>query len=312
MKDPRHEVFEAQRQRAVALGNTDDTSAHGELVSMLRSPFPIVRKAAAGALVKMHARHPSLAASARFALMEAIQNESGEQVRQYMLRALAPAAGELNEIDLENLRDIARNPTLKQYVRMEATGVLAAAETAAKAREARMRHWCTRCRRPVTVEESAAGIRAYGKPYCHHCLEERRLEDLNFEADVEKAKRLRTVDAVAVQSMGEKRIGDWLAAHHIAYRYDERIRLAGDLAIRPDFYLPEFDVYVEYWGMNTPEYVGNMRKKQFLYQRDRKKLISLSWREQDHLEELLAEKLARYVNLAHGDASSGGTISQFD
>lgn len=25
--------------------------------------------------------------------------------------------------------------------------------------------------------------------------------------------------------------------------------------IRPDFYLPEFDVYIEFWGMDTPAYL---------------------------------------------------------
>lgn len=42
-----------------------------------------------------------------------------------------------------------------------------------------------------------------------------------------------------------------------------------DLAVRPDFYLPEFDLYIEYWGMDTEEYVDNMRKKQFHYQLSR-------------------------------------------
>lgn len=295
MKDAEFEKYESLRKRAVAIGNAMDFSAHGELVEMLKSPYAIVRKSAAGALVKLHGRLPRMAEGAYRQLMEAIREEQGEQVRQYMLRALLPAAARLDALDLADLRDMARNPTLKDYLRKAAADVLAAAETAAKEREARMRHWCSRCRRIVTMEESAAGIRAYGKPYCRHCLEERRLEDINFNAEVEAAKRLRTVDQVAVQSRGEKRIGDWLAQHHIAYHYDERIRLAGDLAIRPDFYLPEFDLYIEYWGMDTEEYVDNMRKKQFLYQRDHKKLISLSWRELDNVEAVLAEKLSRYV-----------------
>ncbi len=109
------------------------------------------------------------------------------------------------------------------------------------------------------------------------------------------AKRLRTVDEVAVQSKGEKRIGDWLAAKGIAYRYDERMMVAGGLRIRPDFYLPEFDLYIEYWGMETPEYLENKRNKQVLYQREKKKLISLSFRDFDRLEQLLEEKLSRYV-----------------
>ena len=97
--------------------------------------------------------------------------------------------------------------------------------------------------------------------------------------------------------MGEKRIADWLAAKKIAYVYDERFRIAeGDL-IRPDFYLPEFDVYIEYWGMDTPEYNTNHANKLHLYQRAAKKLISLSPRDLDSLESTLELKLSRYIRL---------------
>ena len=105
------------------------------------------------------------------------------------------------------------------------------------------------------------------------------------------------MNEVAVQSQGEKRIGDWLAKRGIAYSYDERYMIARDTRIRPDFYLPEFDLYIEYWGMDTPEYVRNMQMKKILYQRAAKKLISISWKELDRLEEVLEEKLSRYIRL---------------
>ena len=105
------------------------------------------------------------------------------------------------------------------------------------------------------------------------------------------------VDGTAVQSNGEKRIADWLAAHQIAYLYDERYRIARDTLIRPDFYLPEFDLYIEYWGMDTPEYNANHQKKLWLYQRAGKKLVSLSFRDLPSLEEVLSLKLSRYIRL---------------
>ena len=114
---------------------------------------------------------------------------------------------------------------------------------------------------------------------------------------VDDAKTKRTEDGTAVQSQGERRIGDFLSQRRIAYVYDERYRMAGDVRIRPDFYLPEFDLYIEYWGMDTPEYVENMKKKLFLYQRAGKKLISLSFRDFDQLEAILEEKLSRYIRL---------------
>ena len=74
-------------------------------------------------------------------------------------------------------------------------------------------------------------------------------------------------------------------------------RVDGDARIRPDFYLPEFDLYIEYWGMDDPAYNENKLQKRILYQRTNKKLISLSYKEFDNLEDVLAEKLSRYIRL---------------
>ena len=285
------------RARAVEIGRAGATASCRELLELLGSEFPIVRKAAAGALVKLMEISSSLGGACKTTLHAAIKKEDGEQILQYLLKAYLKCAADYNQLDLDLLRDIVRNPTHKDYVRVVASEAIAAGEAAARQRESLHRHWCTRCRRPLSAEESARGIAKYGKPYCHHCLEERSLEDLRFQQDVEKAKVLRTTDGVAVQSRGEKRIGDWLARQAIAYVYDARIVVAGDLAIRPDFYLPEFDLYIEYWGMDTPEYRANMEKKRFLYQRDKKKLLSLSFRDSDRLEDVLRLKLARYIRL---------------
>ena len=47
--------------------------------------------------------------------------------------------------------------------------------------------------------------------------------------------------------------------------------------------------------MDTKEYMLNRRKKQILYQRERKKLISVSFRDFERLEEVLAEKLSHHI-----------------
>ena len=297
MKDPRHDEFERLRQRALELGNTGSGIAYREILELLKSEFPIVRKTAASALDKLLGRESGLSGVCKVALLSAIEKEDGEQTLQFMLRAAAKCASELNRVDLDLLRDIARNPTHKDYVRQAASEAVALGEGETKDETARLRHWCTRCRRSISAEESRRGIDRYGKPYCRHCLEERIHEDANFEANVEAAKRLRTVDEVAVQSRGERLIGNWLAKNAIAYEYDERMTVAGDFRMRPDFYLPEFDVYVEYWGMDTPDYVANMRKKKFLYQRERKKLISLYPSDLDALDEVLRLKLSRYIRV---------------
>ena len=289
--------LEAARKRAVELGNTGKNHDWEELTRLLKSSHPAVRRAAASGLGKMIDRNSDLARLLAPYLSSALRGEASPQVLQYVLKTLLKCAPHLNVLALDDLGDIVRDPAQADYVRTAANNVIAATEESRKKRESLLEHWCSRCRKIITVEESEAGLDRYGKPYCWHCLHEKQLEDANFNATVEDAKRLRTVNEVAVQSQGERRIGNWLARKGIDYSYDERYMIARDTRIRPDFYLPEFDLYIEYWGMDTPEYVRNMQMKRILYQRAAKKLISISWKELNRVEEILEEKLSRYIRL---------------
>lgn len=287
---------ESERKRAVEIGKEGNTASWTEVVSLLSHPAASVRRAAASAARKLMAISGDLRREFCIPLYMAATRETREQVLQYELRALEMCIG-MTERMVADIKDIARNATHPEYVRAAANDCAAAAEMVIREAESRRKHWCARCRRPVTKEESAAGIEKYGKPYCRHCLDERILEERNFEADVASAKRLRTSDDVAVQSRGEKKIGDWLSRKRIEYVYDERYRIAGDVSIRPDFYLPEFDLYIEYWGMQEQDYLARKSEKKFLYQRAGKKLISLDWRDLENIESVLEEKLSRYIRL---------------
>lgn len=283
------------RAKALELGRSGNASGASELIELLKSRFPEVRRLAASALGKLAASRPDETLVA-YALARTAEDDAYPQVRQYALKALAKYPN-ASVTWLDTMRDIARDPTVAEYVRTAAAEAVAAAQMANRQNYARKHHWCTRCRKIISEEEFLSGMDRFGKPYCRHCLDERLLESKNFELVVENAKARRTEDGTAVQSKGEKRIADFLAQRRIAYIYDERYRIAGDVAIRPDFYLPEFDLYIEYWGMDTPEYVANMKKKLFLYQRTGKKLISISFRDFDNIESVLEEKLARYIRL---------------
>lgn len=68
-------------------------------------------------------------------------------------------------------------------------------------------------------------------------------------------------------------------------------QIIGEFQIRPDFYLPELDLYIEYWGMDTPQYKMSMYKKQMLYQQEGKRLISVYPQDLPNLNPLLISKL---------------------
>ena len=89
----------------------------------------------------------------------------------------------------------------------------------------------------------------------------------------------------------------------ITYRYDARLRIVEGFQIRPDFYLPEYDVYIEYWGMDTPRYKAGMYLKQDLYMHAGKRLISLYPEDKTRLDDILAPKLAKFGRRENHPAS---------
>ena len=292
--NPQKELLHQQRERALLLGRENIPGAERELQSLLESPFPDVRRLAASAAGKLAERQKDTTLSVP--LLHLAENDTAPQVRQYALKALAKCPRRIT-IPIKGIKDLARDPSQPDYVRRAAAELIAAVDEHARKREALRNDICNRCHRHISAEESRKSLDRYGRPYCRHCFDEIELENVNFERKVETAKKRRTRDGTAVQSLGEKRIADWLASKKIAYIYDERYRIAeGDL-IRPDFYLPEFDIYIEYWGMDTPEYNESHANKLHLYQRAAKKLVSISPRDLASLESTLELKLSRYIRL---------------
>ena len=268
-----------------------------ELVAFARADSARVRRLAASALGKLAGIVPADPAVQALVVLLA---DTHPQCRQYAAKALG-AFGASAEKALADLRDIYRNPTEKDYVRRTVVTAGKTIREACRIAQKQAVHMCRRCGRRVTADEYARSRKAFQRVFCDKCFDEVYLDRRNFDARVELNKIIETKPGTLVQSDGERMIVEWLAEHHIVYRYDERIRIVEGYAIRPDFYLPEFDVYIEYWGMDTTDYKIGMLKKQKLYQQEGKRLVSLYLHEKDRLSQLLAERLARYVRLSQTD-----------
>jgi hypothetical protein len=145
----------------------------------------------------------------------------------------------------------------------------------------------------LAADEYVRSHKAFQRPFCDHCFDEVFLERRNYETKIELQKTIRAKDGSWVQSEGERLVCEALSAECIRYRYDERFRILDGYAIRPDFYLPEFDVYIEYWGMETADYKIGMLKKQQLYQQQGKRLISLYPTDKPRIREILMDKMRR-------------------
>jgi hypothetical protein len=285
-----HAHLEKQhRERAVALGNSSDPSSLPELVGLTRSPSANVRRLAASAIGKLAGLAD--AQQALFALVPMLR-DAKPQVRQYAAKAIS-AYGSAATCALADLRDMAVSPIETEYNRNGAKRSIRVIEEASRIAERRAVHTCQRCGVELEPEEYTRSQRAFQRSFCDYCFDEIFLERRNFETKVELQKKIRAKDGTWVQSDGERMIAEILAAENIRYRYDERFRILDGYAIRPDFYLPEYDIYIEYWGMDTADYKIGMLKKQQLYQQQGKKLVSLYPRDRPRMQAVLLEKLGR-------------------
>ena len=185
---------------------------------------------------------------------------------------------------------------MKRSVLAAGKTIREAVRVAAKQAE---RH-CQRCHARVDADEFARSRRAFQRVFCDKCFDEVYLDRRNFDTKVELSKTIRATDGTLVQSDGERRIAEFLDQNGIRFRYDERMRIVDGYAIRPDFYLPEFDLYIEYWGMDTTDYKIGMLKKLKMYQQQGKKLVSIHREDRAQIEKVLERKLAKHVKIEEG------------
>ncbi|MFA7382272.1 MAG: HEAT repeat domain-containing protein [Desulfurivibrionaceae bacterium] len=286
-----HPKLEKQfRERAVALGNSGDPAVLPELTELTKSPVANVRRLAASAIGKLAGLADGKQAVAS---LQPLLRDSHPQVRQYVAKALG-LFGTAARCALADLRDMAISPVEKEYNNESAKKAIELIEEAGRIEELQAVHCCKRCGVKLELDEYLRSHKAFQRPFCNYCFDEVFLERRNFETKVELQKNIRAKDGTWVQSDGERMICEILNDEQIRYRYDERFRILDGYAIRPDFYLPEFDVYIEYWGMDTADYKIGMLKKQQLYQQQGKRLISLFPEDRPRMREKLLAKLGKF------------------
>ena len=281
----------AMAARAVELGNSSNALAVPELLRLAESPLFHVQRLAVSGLGK-------LATVADAALVVPVLicklQSSFAQIRQYAIKSLM-AYGIEAQSALHDLRDIVNNMAEKDYNRKHAENAITVIETAVQIKEQSLERHCQKCHAKVDAGEYARSQKAFQRIYCDHCFDEVYLQRRNWDTNVELNKNIRAGDGTLVQSAGEKQLAEWLTAQNIIYRYDERIRIIEGYAVRPDFYLPEFDLYIEYWGMDTIDYKIGMLKKKKIYQMTGKKLISLYPDDRPNLDAIMHDKLKYYI-----------------
>jgi hypothetical protein len=287
--DRRDQQAEAERsrRRAVELGESGDASALPELGALARHPQATVRRAVASAFGKLAG---CSGIGEWVPVLCDLTRDPHPQVRHYALVAVERLG---DEAALPALRDVANRPAEPEYVLRAALRAIEVIESAAAARRAFAPIACSRCGRATSPAERDLSERQFQRVYCDACFNAVFIERRNFDMKVENQKTILAADRTVVQSRGEQAIAGWLAAHGIAYRYDDKFQIIQGYAIRPDFYLPEVDAYIEYWGLDTTDYKIGMLLKQKLYQQQGKRLISLYPGDVQGLDEVLSAALGR-------------------
>lgn len=280
------------KQRAIELGHCMDPGVLPELIELLQLPSSEIRRLAATAIGKLFELDTD-SETAVAALAPVALRDSYPQVQQHALNALKNY-GAAGEKYLDDLDELAVNPQIKDYVSVSA---FTAAEAIRKALDLAAENKITRCGRcngKVAKDEEDRSQQVFQRAYCDKCFDEVFFQHRKRETQIQLKKTIQADNGSVAQSDGERLVAEELAALDIPFRYDNRFRVFNGYSVRPDFYLPEFDLYIEYWNMEDDlNYCIGMLEKKKLYQQAGKKLLTLYSRDKPNLRAKLREGLAR-------------------
>jgi len=108
-----------------------------------------------------------------------------------------------------------------------------------------------------------------------------------FKAPEEYGTPSVTLTGQSVRSKGERVIADYLTRRNIAYQYEAQANtndwwIFKSRISRPDFYLTQYNLYIEYWGLvDVPDrgtrdnYVRTMRWKMAQYHSNKIQFVSI-------------------------------------
>lgn len=103
---------------------------------------------------------------------------------------------------------------------------------------------------------------------------------------------IRASDGHMVRSRGEAMIDAFFYENRIVHAYERLVPI--EQTMYCDFYLPELNVYVEFWGMESnPKYKARKTKKLELYRQNDLRLIEIKDEHINNLEDYLMSQLVK-------------------
>jgi len=105
-------------------------------------------------------------------------------------------------------------------------------------------------------------------------------------------------DGHYVRSKSEMLIDNWFYSQRISYAYEKSVFMSTkpDAIVISDFYIPDGDVYIEFWGISDEDaYSLRKKKKQELYRDNSINLIELEQDSIKRLSDIMPRKLHEYI-----------------
>lgn len=126
------------------------------------------------------------------------------------------------------------------------------------------------------------------EPYQTQCSDCKQLYIMRtMQEQIPRSKKC--VDGDLVRSIGEILIDNWLHSNNIKHQVEKKIPIPQLKYC--DWYLPDYELYIEFWGDIHTKHPEARKIKERLYQKNKLKLVSIEAIDIDNLDEILKYKL---------------------
>lgn len=120
------------------------------------------------------------------------------------------------------------------------------------------------------------------------------VENIEIDYRLKYPAELRCDDGHYVRSRGEALIDNWLFNNNIVHAYEKKIpgqNIISDFCVKNK---KNQSIYIEYWGLNTPEYNKRKNSKEEIYSKNNLILVSITDSQINNLSDYLSDKMAHY------------------
>lgn len=146
-----------------------------------------------------------------------------------------------------------------------------------------------------------------GKHFCLKCYNKYKERSIDIRIsncrdtqiiDEYGNKTKKTKDGRSVRSLSEKIIIDYFFDNYIRVVYEKTIPYVNekgeDATLRPDFYLPDYDLYIEFNGLTNKSYLKKKNYANKIYEEKGYNVIILESQDIDDIDGTLPRILSKY------------------